>query len=132
MFILVSTDKAVNPTSDMGAPVKIVDLARDMIRLSGFVPDEDLKIVYTGRRPGEKLFEELATAEDKVEKTGHRKIFVGRIPEAPPGRVMLAVSRIADLARDGDEGPIREALMRLVPEASLEGTDVAVEGRRKS
>lgn len=63
---------------DMGEPVKIVDLARDLIRLSGFRPDEDIAIEFTGMRPGEKLFEELSTDAEHADKTRHPKIFVGR------------------------------------------------------
>lgn len=66
---------------DMGDPVKIVDLARDLIRLSGFEPDVDIRIVFTGVRPGEKLFEELLTAEEGTEATRHERIFVAR-PDA--------------------------------------------------
>lgn len=61
---------------DMGEPVKIVDLARDLIRLSGFEPEVDIPIVFTGIRPGEKLFEELLTAEEEAEATMHERIFV--------------------------------------------------------
>jgi FlaA1/EpsC-like NDP-sugar epimerase len=61
---------------DMGEPVKIVDLARDMITLSGLVPDKDIKIVYTGLRPGEKLYEELLTEGEEVKSTLHEKIKV--------------------------------------------------------
>jgi len=63
---------------DMGEPVKIVDLARDLIRLSGFEPDVDIKIEFTGLRPGEKLYEELLTAEEGLAATKHEKIFVGK------------------------------------------------------
>lgn len=63
---------------DMGDPVKIDDLARNMIRLSGFEPDVDIDIVYTGLRPGEKLYEELLMAEEGLRVTDHNKIFVGR------------------------------------------------------
>ncbi len=63
---------------DMGKPVKILDLARDLIRLSGFEPDEDIPIVYTGIRDGEKLFEELLTAEEGTMATRHERIFVAR------------------------------------------------------
>ena len=59
---------------DMGKPVKIVDLARNMIKLSGLVPEKDIKIQFTGLRPGEKLFEELLTAEEGTEVTSHAKI----------------------------------------------------------
>ncbi|MDR1604482.1 MAG: polysaccharide biosynthesis protein [Gracilibacteraceae bacterium] len=63
---------------DMGQPVKIVDLAEELIRLSGFEPGADVPIVYTGIRPGEKLYEELLTKEEGTTATGHRRIFVGR------------------------------------------------------
>lgn len=64
---------------DMGKPVKIADLARNMIKLSGFVPDEDIKIVYTGLRPGDKLFEELLTNQEVTMPTYHPKIRVAHV-----------------------------------------------------
>ncbi|MEG0775061.1 nucleoside-diphosphate sugar epimerase/dehydratase, partial [Clostridium sp.] len=63
---------------DMGKPVRIYDLALDLIRLSGFEPHKDIKIEVTGLRPGEKLFEELLMAQEGLQKTGHDKIFVGQ------------------------------------------------------
>jgi FlaA1/EpsC-like NDP-sugar epimerase len=63
---------------DMGKPVKIVDLARDLIRLSGFEPDVDIMIRFTGMRPGEKLYEELLTAEEGTSATKHKRIFVAK------------------------------------------------------
>lgn len=63
---------------DMGEPIKIVDLAREMIRLSGYEPDVDIPIIFTGMRPGEKLFEELLGAEEGSEPTEHPKIFKAR------------------------------------------------------
>ncbi len=63
---------------DMGEPVKIVDLARDMIELCGMVPGEEIEIQFTGLRPGEKLFEELSVSDENADKTRHSKIFVGR------------------------------------------------------
>ncbi|AOY78271.1 polysaccharide biosynthesis protein [Clostridium formicaceticum] len=63
---------------DMGDPVKIADLARDLIRLSGFEPDTDIKIEFTGLRPGEKLYEELLLKEEGLQGTKHEKIFVGK------------------------------------------------------
>ena len=62
---------------DMGDPVRIDDLARKMIRLSGLEPDVDIRIVYTGLRPGEKLYEELLMSEEGLEKTANNLIFVG-------------------------------------------------------
>ncbi len=75
---------------DMGEPVKIVDLARSMIRLSGFEPDEDIEIVYTGIRPGEKLYEEILTSEEGIGATRHQRIFVAR----PDGVDAAALERL--------------------------------------
>ncbi|MDI6913803.1 MAG: nucleoside-diphosphate sugar epimerase/dehydratase [Desulfitobacteriaceae bacterium] len=75
---------------DMGKPVKIIDLARDLIRLSGFEPDVDIPIKFTGMRPGEKLYEELLTAEEGTSATKHKRIFV-----AKPN--MIDVEKIEDL-----------------------------------
>lgn len=63
---------------DMGKPVKISDLAKDLIRLSGFEPDKDIAITYTGIRPGEKLFEEILTGEEGVSATKHDRIYIGQ------------------------------------------------------
>ena len=63
---------------DMGQPVRIVDLARNLIKLSGFEPDEDIKIVFSGMRPGEKLYEELLMAEEGLETTKNNKIYVAQ------------------------------------------------------
>ncbi len=104
---------------DMGKPVKIVDVARDMIRLSGLRPDEDIQIHITGLRPGEKLFEELGTSEDIVERTKHPKIFIGRIPKMDGKLVGEGVKRLGELARNGDGTALREALAVLVPEGTF-------------
>ena len=61
---------------DMGEPVKIINLAKDLIKLSGFEPDVDIKIEYIGLRPGEKLYEELLMAEEDLKETKHEKIFI--------------------------------------------------------
>lgn len=66
---------------DMGEPVKIADLARNMISLAGFEPDKDIKIVYTGLRPGEKLYEELLSSKENTIPTGHKKISVAKVRE---------------------------------------------------
>ena len=62
---------------DMGAPVKIDDLARNLIRLSGFTPDVDMKIEYTGLRPGEKLYEEMLMSEEGLRRTDNKLIYIG-------------------------------------------------------
>lgn len=104
---------------DMGQPVRIIDIARDMIRLSGLRPEEDIQIHITGIRPGEKLFEELATTEDQVEKTRHPKIFVGKIPKVEPERVEEGIRALVTASRDGCGRKLRKAFEALVPEASL-------------
>ena len=63
---------------DMGQPVKIVDMARKLIRLMGFEPDVDIKIEYTGLRPGEKLYEELLMAEEGLQETENKLIHIGK------------------------------------------------------
>jgi FlaA1/EpsC-like NDP-sugar epimerase len=117
---------------NMGEPMKIVDLARDMIRLSGLVPDEDIEIVFTGLRPGEKLYEELGTGADQVDRTRHEKVFVGRIPKVGSEQVMRSVTRLADLVQDGDGKALREELQRLIPEGTLsDEAREAAEGRKR-
>jgi FlaA1/EpsC-like NDP-sugar epimerase len=116
----------------MGQPVKVVNLARDMIHLSGLTPGEDIEIVFTGMRPGEKLFEELGTSADHVDRTRHEKVFVGKIPQMAPETVMAAVTRMAGVVRDGDGKAIREELQRLIPEAILsDEAREAAEGRER-
>lgn len=101
---------------DMGEPVKIVDLARDLITLSGFRPDHDIKVEFTGIRPGEKLFEELATDAESADKTKHPKIYIGRVPTTNWDEIARGVEELCRLARDADGDAVRVALSRLVPE----------------
>jgi FlaA1/EpsC-like NDP-sugar epimerase len=105
---------------DMGEPVRILDLARDFITLSGLKPNEDIDIVFTGTRPGEKLFEELQTNEEAMTKTRHPKIFIGRIATYPEERVSRTLLRMTALARREDELELRKCLIDLLPEAQIE------------
>ncbi|HEX4492978.1 MAG TPA: nucleoside-diphosphate sugar epimerase/dehydratase [Acidimicrobiia bacterium] len=99
---------------DMGEPVRIVDLARDLITLSGLRPDDDIAIEFAGVRPGEKLFEELSTDVEHADKTKHPKIFIGRIPADP---LPSAVRSIDDLlATEATPDGVRRALLAIVPE----------------
>ncbi len=104
---------------DMGEPHRILDLATTMITLTGLKPYEDMEIVFTGLRPGEKLFEELSTTGEDIAKTRHPKIFIGRLESYAPEQVNLALSRLAKLARDGEAEMIRRFLNEFVSEATL-------------
>ena len=105
---------------DMGQPVKIADLARDMIRLSGLEPDIDIRIEYTGLRPGEKLFEELHTDAEQAERTRHPMIFIGKIPRPDPGSVDKQLQHLAALSQAGDTAGIRRLLNRMLPETRIQ------------
>lgn len=104
---------------DMGQPVKIYDLAVDLIRLSGYEPGVDIKIEITGLRPGEKLYEELFVEDDEVDSTSHEKIYVLRKKDASKETdkqsFYAMYDNIARLAADSkDEEALREALFNLV------------------
>ncbi len=100
---------------DMGEPVKIADLARDLITLSGLKPDEDIEIRFTGVRPGEKLFEELSVDAEAAERTTHPKIFVGRFRPHGWEKVQRQIREIASLAHERAE-EIRGKFREIVPE----------------
>ena len=97
---------------DMGEPVRIYDLAKDLITLSGLIPDKDIEIKITGLRPGEKLFEELLSAEDGTEKTTHKKIFTARIKEIDKAGLDREIRKILEIT-DGEE--VVAALQKIVP-----------------
>lgn len=104
---------------DMGEPVRIVDLAREMILLSGLKPGEDIEISFTGVRPGEKLFEEVGTEEENVSPTHKAKILVGKIPTVPSDVLERAVQKLARQAEIGSQDGIRRALVELIPDSQL-------------
>jgi FlaA1/EpsC-like NDP-sugar epimerase len=101
---------------DMGEPVKIVDLARDLIALSGLREPDDIEIHYTGVRPGEKLFEELSLAGEHAERTRHPKIFIGQIERQPWDEVLHSIAKLELAAESGDKQQIRAAFREMVPE----------------
>lgn len=100
---------------DMGQPVNIYDFACDLIKLSGYEPNKDMKIEITGLRPGEKMYEELLMSEEGLGKTGHNKIFVGR-PSA--FSIMELKEKFGELERvmeRNDEWELREKIGEIVP-----------------
>ncbi len=108
---------------DMGQPVRILDLAHDLIRLSGLEPDRDIEIRFTGVRPGEKLFEELSTTSEGIERTSHPKIFNGSYdsPHLPALRAQFEV--LGGLAASGAREAICTALSKVVPEYGDDGAE---------
>ena len=101
---------------DMGESVKIVDLARQMITLSGFRPGEDIEIKFIGVRPGEKLFEELRTDAEDIEPTVHPKVNVWKSQQAQWSWVEQAIEKLSGLANCPDRQPVVDALRELIPE----------------
>ncbi len=100
----------------MGPPVKIVDLARQMIRLAGLRPDQDVQIRYTGLRPGEKLFEELFHGSEPPVQTRHPGLLVATPRLQDPHAVGQALDAIEAACRAGRAEPALALLKRLVPE----------------
>jgi FlaA1/EpsC-like NDP-sugar epimerase len=100
---------------DMGEPVKIVDLARDLIQLSGLEPDVDVQIEFTGVRPGEKLFEELLTAEEGTLATRHKKIFTVRHLNGVHQDFGAKLEQLLAAARASDYPQIRKLLCAIIP-----------------
>jgi FlaA1/EpsC-like NDP-sugar epimerase len=105
---------------DMGDPVKIVDLAEDLIRLSGLTPGRDVEIVFTGMRPGEKLFEELLTAEEGTTSSRFDKIHVARNACPEHGALSDEIGRLLDVAALRESASIRAAIQALVPNAKVD------------
>jgi FlaA1/EpsC-like NDP-sugar epimerase len=101
---------------DMGDPVKIVDLAQNMIRLAGFVPNDDIAIKYIGLRPGEKLFEELFDKEERVEPTSHPKLRTAVSDSLwSADDLETAIAAVADAIESRDADRLQEVLRRFVP-----------------
>ena len=98
---------------DMGEPMKILDLAKNLIRLSGYTPDVDIPIVFTGLRPGEKLYEELLMNEEGMQDTPNKLIHIGKPIEFDMERFEGQLEELDPIAnQDGDR--IREAVMKIV------------------
>jgi len=109
---------------DMGEPVKIVDLARDLIRLSGFEPDVDIEIKFTGLRPGEKLYEELLMAEEGLTATKHKKIYIGKPCAIDMVELRGELEKLRFIC-NGPKEDIGGYIKRLVPTYSVTVAEVA-------
>jgi FlaA1/EpsC-like NDP-sugar epimerase len=105
---------------DMGEQVKIVDLARQMITLSGFRPDVDIKISFCGMRPGEKLYEELAIDGEGVSRTAHPKIGIWQNIPTDWDTLVPAIDKLVADADGLTRDEVRRRLKQIVPEFHLE------------
>ncbi len=108
---------------DMGEPVRIVDLAKDLIKLSGFEPDVDIPIAFSGIRPGEKLYEELMTNEERGAATAHEKIFVAKPSPLELEALDHTVQELQEAALKSDHATIRRSLKAFISGALID--DVA-------
>jgi FlaA1/EpsC-like NDP-sugar epimerase len=101
---------------DMGESVRIYDLARTLIALEGYIPDEEIKIVVTGLRPGEKLYEELLNQKETTIPTKHKKILVAKVREYDFDVVSEQIAQLIDLAEHGKVYPTVQTMKDIVPE----------------
>ena len=105
---------------DMGEPVRILDLANEMIRRAGLKVGEDIELKFSGIRPGEKLYEELACDNEQTRPTAHRKIRVWQLPTAAPSEIERMLERLMSIVDDSREEVVR-ALADCIPEYRPEG-----------
>jgi len=103
---------------DMGKPVRIKDMANDLIRLSGFEPEKDIPIIYTGLRPGEKLYEELVSKEEKAQSTDHKKIMVlnNGTNNMPWDIMKREIQSLVDISLKFDTDQIKRKLQQMIPD----------------
>ena len=102
---------------EMGEPIKVLDLAKELIRLSGFTPD-DIEIKIIGLRPGEKLFEEILTEEERsrmLGDSGHEKIFIAKVEEVDGKKLEEDIKELEVLAKEMDSDGVVKKLQEIVP-----------------
>jgi len=100
---------------DMGEPVKIADLARQIIRLAGLAPGRDIEIKYTGLRPGEKLYEELLMDEEGLKDTAHKKIFIGSPIDIDRDKFFAQLEELRPVAYANESERVLELVAEIVP-----------------
>jgi FlaA1/EpsC-like NDP-sugar epimerase len=100
---------------DMGKPVRIYDLAKNLIRLSGYTPNVDIEIAVTGLRPGEKLYEELLMNEEGLTKTRHEKIFIGAPSDITMEELKPSLDLLRSAAESNDIDTIKSVIEKVVP-----------------
>jgi len=100
---------------DMGKPIKILDLAREMIRLSGLEPDKDIPIVFTEPRPGEKFFEEILSAEEGTQATQNQKIFIAKLSSIDENKLSSGLIKLKEAVLNQNRETIIKTLKELIP-----------------
>jgi len=100
---------------DMGEPVKILDLANEMIKLSGFEPNKDIPIVFIGIRPGEKLFEEILTTEEGIVATKNKKIFITKLSKVNEEKLNLNLKKLRAIIQNENQQELKNILRKIVP-----------------
>ena len=108
---------------EMGEPVKIDDMARNLIRLSGYTPDVDIQIVYTGLRPGEKLYEELLMGEEGLQETDNKLIHIGKPIEMDDEWFCEKLAELEEACK-GESDRIRELVSEVVPTYHFQSSQV--------
>jgi FlaA1/EpsC-like NDP-sugar epimerase len=111
---------------DMGKPVKIVDLARNMIELAGFVPNKDIQIIFTGLRPGEKLYEEVLSTSENTIPTSHELIKVARVRQYDYNDINTVFEQIKILANDVNIPDLVKLMKQTVPEFKSNNSDFEI------
>jgi len=109
---------------DMGSPIKIIDLAKELIRLSGLEPDKNIPIVFTEPRPGEKFFEDILTAEEGTMATQNQKIFIAKLSEVQREKLNWGLEKLKEAVSKGDKEIVLKTLKDFIP--SFKPTDYKV------
>ena len=123
MFAAAAGSRGETYGLEMGEQVKVVDLARNLIRLSGFIPDEDIQITFVGLRPGEKLYEELVGDNETVLSSGMPNVSrVQARSRIPVATLHREVSQLERLALEGRDGEVLAQLSVVIPEYRCEAT----------
>lgn len=101
---------------DMGEPIKILDLAKKMVKLAGLTPGKDIDIKFTGLRPGEKLYEELLNKEEEVIPTHNKKILIAKVMEYNYTKVSSSIEKVIGIAAENKDEDVVKQMKRIVPE----------------
>jgi len=99
---------------DMGNPVRIIDLAKEMVRLSGFEPDKDIPIVFTNPRPGEKFSEDILTAEEGTEVTQNKNIFKAKLSTPDENNLSIALERLTEACQNPNREELKNILKQVI------------------